>query len=318
MEAETRFRAMGSDVHVIVVGGTLHLLDIAHRFVDILEAKWSRFRPTSEISLLNEHAGGPVHVSGETLALVEHGVEGARVTGGRYDPTVLGAVVRAGYDRSFELLSEISSDGESSLGFGYDRIQIDRSHSTVALPPGVGFDPGGIGKGYAADLLVMELLSRGAAGVCANVGGDLRVQGAGPGGGSWTVGVEHPLAPESLQRIVLLNGAVATSTRTRRRWGPADDRRHHLIDPATGRPASSGLSSATAIAAEGWQAEVMAKGAFVAGLSEGLVMLASTGTEGILVDDSGTAYPSAGLHRFTESSLQEDVPVERIGVGAGR
>lgn len=316
MEAETRFRAMGSDVHVIAVGGSLHLLEVAREFVDMLEARWSRFRPTSEISLLNDQAGLPVQVSDETLALLERAVEGARVTGGRFDPTVLGAVVRAGYDRSFELLSESSSGGESPLGFGYERIQIDRRRSTVTLPVGVGFDPGGIGKGYAADLLVRELLSRGAAGACANVGGDLRVEGAGPGGGSWTIGIEHPLRSDIVQTISLASGAVATSTRTRRTWGPTADRRHHLIDPATGRPASSGLSSATVIAAEGWQAEVVAKGAYVAGLSEGLVMLASTGTDGLLIHDRGSAYPSFGFHRFAEVGAGEGAPVERIAVGA--
>ncbi len=118
MEAEARFRAMGSDVHVEVVGGPNHLLDMARDVIDSLEARWSRFRPASEVSLLNALGGKPVRVSPETVALVKRAIEGARVTGGRYDPTVLGAVLRAGYDRSFELLSDPSPSSPSSLGFG--------------------------------------------------------------------------------------------------------------------------------------------------------------------------------------------------------
>src|SRR5207244_3164987 len=145
MEAETRFRAMGSDVHVIVVGGSLSLLETARDLVEDLEARWSRFRPHSEVSQLNEHAGSPVPVSSETVALVLRAVEGARITDGRYDPTVLGAVLRAGYDRSFELLNEETLDGESSLSLGVEGIVIEDGSSTVTLPSGVGFDPGGIG-----------------------------------------------------------------------------------------------------------------------------------------------------------------------------
>ncbi len=301
MQAEARFPAMGTDVHVVVVGGSLDHLDTARELVDDLERRWSRFRPDSEISRLNEAGGRPVRVSAETLAMVRLALEGARITDGRFDPTVLGAVLRAGYDRSFERLTDTSRNGHSNLDFGFARIVVDEAASTVTLPSGVGFDPGGIGKGYAADLLVRELLSRGAAGVCANVGGDLRVEGQAPESGPWAVAVQHPFRGRPAGMIGLRSGAVATSSRVRRAWGPKDDRRHHLIDPATGLPARTGLAAATVIAAEGWQAEVVAKAAFVAGLSEGLFLLASTGTDGVLVDDRGALYPSLGFDRFTGS-----------------
>lgn len=130
------------------------------------------------------------------------------------------------------------------------------------------------------------------------MGGDLRVAGESPAGGPWTLAIEHPFPGRPIELIGLEDGAVATSTRTRRVWGPEGDRRHHLIDPSIGLPARTGLASATVIAAEAWQAEVVAKAAFVAGLSEGLVVLASTHTEGLLVDDRGSVYPSFGFSRF--------------------
>jgi thiamine biosynthesis lipoprotein len=305
---------MGTDVHVVVVGGSLDHLDTARELVDDLERRWSRFRPDSEISRLNEADGRAVRVSAETLALVRVALEGARSTDGRFDPTVLGAVLRAGYDRSFELLTDASPNGHSGLGFGFEGIAVDEEHSTVTLPPGVGFDPGGIGKGYAADLVVRELMARGAAGVCANVGGDLRVEGDAPEGGPWAVAVQHPFQGKHVGLIGLRSGAVATSSRVRRPWGPKDDQRHHLIDPATGLPARTGLATATVIAAEGWQAEVVAKAAFVAGLSEGLFLLASTGTDGVLVDDRGALYPSLGFDRFTGSTA---TPLRALATAGG-
>ncbi|HYT80105.1 MAG TPA: FAD:protein FMN transferase [Actinomycetota bacterium] len=206
MEAESRFRAMGSDVHVIIVGGSLRLLDLARELIDELEDRWSRFRSTSEISLLNDRAGTPVRMSAPTVELVQHALEGARITQGRYDPTVLGAVIRAGYDRTFELLSDESRGTDSPLRGGFEGIEVDAAASTVMLPRGVGFDPGGIGKGYAADLLVRELRRHGAAGVCVNVGGDLRADGEGPGSGAWTISIEHPLDPKATELIGLRAG----------------------------------------------------------------------------------------------------------------
>jgi FAD:protein FMN transferase len=303
MAAETRFHAMGSDVHVLVVGGPPSLLEVARELVEELERRWSRFRPTSEISRLNQFAGHPVRVSTETLTLVQRALDGARVTGGRYDPTVLGAVLRAGYDRSFELLGAgRSAGGSSTLGLGHRRVAVDAAGSSVTLPPGVGFDPGGIGKGYAADLLVDELLAGGAAGACANLGGDLRVEGAAPSGGAWVVSIGHPLRETPAATIGLRSGAVATSSRIRRAWGQGNERRHHLIDPATGAPTRSGLAAATVIAAAGWQAEVVAKAAFVAGVGEGLRLAEATGTAALLVDDLGATHPSAGFQRFTAPS----------------
>ena len=287
-------------VHLVMVGGSLSLLETARERVEDLERKWSRFRPTSEISLMNQMAGRPVRVSPETVTLVRLAIEGARLTGGRFDPTVLGAVLRAGYDRSFELLAGDAGDGSEGwpAESGYDEILVDQPSRTVMLPAHVGFDPGGIGKGYAADLVVAELLAQGASGVCANVGGDLRVAGEAPRRG-WTIAIEHPYRCGPVAVVALEAGAVATSTRTKRVWGPAGDRRHHLIDPATGAPAATGLASATILAAEAWQAEVVAKGAFLAGLSEGLFLVAATGTEGLLIDDKGSVYPSYGFDRFT-------------------
>jgi thiamine biosynthesis lipoprotein len=308
MEAEIRFPAMGSDAHVMIVGGSLALLDVARRYVEELEGRWSRFRPTSEISRMNDQAGRPVRVSADTLALVQRAVEGARRTEGQYDPTVLGAMLRAGYDRSFEFLSERSRGLPSELAFGYEGIAIDHAASSITLPPGVGFDPGGIGKGFAADLVVETLTAGGALGACANLGGDLRVVGESPGGDGWVVGIDHPSRGEPAATVALREGAVATSTQTRRTWGPQGASRHHLIDPATGRPAGVDVLSATAIAAEGWQAEVVAKAAFLGGVGRGLATIEALGADGMVVGSDGEVHSSRGFERFLAgpgSGLQE-------------
>ena len=145
MAAEARFRAMGSDAHVVIVGDPV-LLDVARRRVDDLEQRWSRFLPDSEISRLNRGRGAPLRVSRETIELVRRAVDGWQRTGGRFDPTVLGDLVRAGYDRPFEAVVVKPGVGVSALRRDCGGIRLDVDASTVQLPAHTGFDPGGIGK----------------------------------------------------------------------------------------------------------------------------------------------------------------------------
>ena len=303
--AETRFRAMGTEAHVIVVAADAGLLDLAERHVAWLEDRWSRFRAASDVSLMNAMAGMPVRVEPETALLVQLALEGYRLTEGRYDPTVLGAVVRAGYGRSYEQLGDAGADvlDAGLLERGASAIVVDEVAGTVTMPEGVGFDPGGIGKGLAADLVVGGLLAAGAAGAGVNLGGDVRVDGASPDDGGWLVGIEHPFRDEPTAVISLHGGAVATTSRVNRVLG-AERQRHHVIDPATGESAQTGLASATAIAAEGWQAEILAKAVFLAGATEGRRLLAGphttpwSGTTGLLVDDGGATVRLARLDRY--------------------
>src|SRR6266550_4563773 len=95
---------MGSDGHLIVVGGRHGLVHRARARIDELERRWSRFLPDSEVSELNRGAGHAVEVSPDTTELVERAVDAWRLSGASFDPTVLGDVLRAGYDRSFDEL----------------------------------------------------------------------------------------------------------------------------------------------------------------------------------------------------------------------
>jgi thiamine biosynthesis lipoprotein len=296
-----RFRAMGSDAHVIVVGGPAGLARRARDRIDDLERRWSRFRSDSEVSALTGRAGSRVAVSAETRLLVERAVDAWRLTGGAFDPTVLGAVLRAGYTRSFDE-GAITAPGSSSLLVGCTDISVDGAG--VRLPAGTGFDAGGIGKGLAADLVVGEVLSAGANGVCVNLGGDLRAEGEPPDGQAWTVAVEHPLVDAPLALLGLRAGAVATSTTLKRAWTIDGRTVHHLIDPATGQASDSDLALACVVAGEAWMAEVLAKAVLLRGSGRAFDLL-DAGVEAMIVDGAGRIATTPGLRRF---SGQEALP----------
>jgi thiamine biosynthesis lipoprotein len=286
---ETRLSTMGTRAHIAAVHGDAGLVeDAAARLAD-LHRMWTRFEPSSDISRINAHAGAPVAVSPETVLLVGLAVQARRETAGRFDPSVLPAVLAAGYDRDFAELTETSTgSGEAIPGVGCDGIVMDTAACTVTVPRGYAIDVGGIAKGLAADLLVADLLHSGAIGACVNIGGDLRAEGASPKPGGWIVGVEHPRAQFLLGCIRIKSGAVATTSRVRRSWGPADARRHHLIDPITGRSANTGVQAVTAVAPEGWRAEAVAKAAFLAGAHSGAALLEEHGLSGLLIRDDDT------------------------------
>jgi thiamine biosynthesis lipoprotein len=304
VDAQLEFRVMGTTAHVLVEAGSAAAaragVERAGEHLHELERRWSRFLPSSDVSILNAANGAPVIVHADTRLLVEHAVDGWYRTRGRFDPTVLDAIVALGYDRDFDAIDRGSPDPVPATipAPGCAGIVVDRVVGAVQLPHGAHFDPGGIGKGLAADLVAEELMRAGAHGVCVNVGGDLRVEGEAPGGAGWVVDLEHPITGESVVHLRLSAGAVASTWRTKRAWGTPDAPRHHLVDPATGASACSGLAGTAVIAARAWWAEVLAKAAFVDGPVGGRATIEEHGVSGYLVDDAGVVHEAGSVAVF--------------------
>jgi thiamine biosynthesis lipoprotein len=265
---------MGSEVHLIAVGpGATEALGAGEALVHDLEARWSRFRPDSELSQLNRAADRLVVLSGHTYELVERAVDAWWSTGGLFDPTVLDVLEASGYDRTFD---QVDGDGPAvarpvASNTGCAAIELVPTLSAVRLPRGVRLDLGGIGKGRAADLVAEAMIAAGAEGACANLGGDLRVIGEAPVSGGWVVDVDDRAV------VALASGAVATSSRAKRRWVRGGEEHHHLIDPRTATAARSGLVSVSVVAADATTADVVAKSAFVAGPREGALVVERAG-----------------------------------------
>ena len=268
--AEIRFEAMGTWAHVVVHGGPADGCERARRRIGDLERRWSRFLPDSEVSRLNGGRIAAAVVSRETALLLSRAAEANRLTGGRFDARVLAAVVAA----------------------GYDAVLVRKTHAPRGPSRTEGFDPGGIGKGLAADLVVEELRAAGAEGACVNLGGDLRVEGTPR---PWIIDVEDPCGgAASLVRLGLNRGAVATSSTLKRAWEGG----HHLIDPRTGDPAGSDAVAATAVAGTAWRAEALATAAVIAGVGDGLALLEAAGVTGLVVDRRGEVHHAPRLHPF--------------------
>jgi thiamine biosynthesis lipoprotein len=192
---------MGTVCHVVVREGPESLVSKAEEEVHRLERLWSRFRVDSEISRLNAADGAWVGLSSETLELLGRAEVAWRALGGWFDPFMGRELVAAGYDRDFHLLTPsghrptpVDTTGATASvapvrrhGNG-DASPLDLELGSARLRDGVAFDPGALGKGFAADVVSRQLLGSGAAGALVNLGGDLRARGAAPEGGwPWTI-----------------------------------------------------------------------------------------------------------------------------------
>jgi thiamine biosynthesis lipoprotein len=286
----TSFPAMGTSVTTLLPARSqLEGQDLVRGLFAEWEETLSRFRPESELSRLNGRAGETTTVSPLLYRVLARALEAAHATGGLYDPTLLGQLVRLGYDRSFDLLQAEQAMLEprtrpAAPGGGWRAIRLNAARREVTLPPGVGLDFGGIAKGMAVDAAIAALRAQGIAAALVNAGGDLALLGQLPNQAEWPVLVS---GRARTWVVGLAGGALATSGVARRHWLQGGRERHHLLDPRTGLPAETGLWSVSVAAARCAQAEVAAKVAFVLGPVAGASFLVEHGLPGLFTRVDG-------------------------------
>jgi thiamine biosynthesis lipoprotein len=293
------WRAVGTSCAAAVADGPAAdvALAAAREEVAACERELSRFDLASDLSRLNAAGGEWAPVGPRLLEALRLALRAREDTGGRFDPTVLPALVAAGYDRSFELLEERPAGTADGWRAGTE-ISLDESVARARLEPGTAVDLGGIGKGYAADraLAAMRAACPDLAGGLVDLGGDIAVFGESPEGGPWLVAVADPRRlGNTLAVLALEKGGVATSGRDARRFGPARSL-HHLIDPETGEPALAGPLTVTVVGPDATAAEVHATTLAIAGLGEAeAYVVERSRISALYVPHSGPALPLGDL-----------------------
>lgn len=258
------FRAMGTSCAVAAAAGpgqthrARRALAAARAEVEACERALSRFDPASDLCRLNRAGGSWTWVDERLAAALALAVRAREDTDGRFDPTILPALVAAGYDRSFDELEPRAPRVAADWRAGGE-IEVDLAAGRARIERGTAVDLGGIGKGFSAGraLDAMRAAWPELPGGLVDLGGDLAFAGRPPEGGPWRVGVEDPRSGGSLGELQLLGGGVATSGRDRRRFGPSRSL-HHLIDPGTGAPAAAGPLAVTVVARDAAAAEAHA------------------------------------------------------------
>lgn len=306
-----QFRGMGSTVVVEITDGAPGHLMLARDRLAFLEARWSRFRPHSDLTRLNAAQGNPTVVDPATLTLLEAMVHAYTLTDGSFDPTLLTPLVRLGYAASVHdpsLVTELPP-GAQHRGF-IKGLSVDVNELTAQLPPGTIIDAGGLGKGLAADMVAELLLDNGVGGAMVAVGGDVRVLGESPDPDGWRVPMDAAFQPDAhVATVVLRTGALGSSGTLRRSWVTADGTSaHHVLDPANGLPLPGGFDApvhATVLAPTAVEAEMHATMAIVRGAPNALPRLQQDGLAARLVYGSGRAYTNAAWESVVQSDQWE-------------
>ncbi len=240
------------------------------RELDLVDRACSRFRADSELTRVNESAGAPVRVTPYLLDALERAIDAAAETAGVVDPTVGRALRLNGYDQTFARVR--LRDGsvfapQASRARRWRRLEIDRERQTVTVPADVELDLGATAKAFAADRAARAAADETSCGVLVSLGGDIAVSGDPPLGG-WSVGLadDHAAEPhESMPRVAIGAGGIATSSTTVRCWRTTDGERHHIVDPRTGTSAETPWRTVTVAAASCLDANTASTAALVLG-----------------------------------------------------
>lgn len=228
-----------------------------------LEKQLSRTDPDSEVSRLNASAGEPVEVGEDLGTLLELASYYHGSTGGAFNIAVAPVVSAWGFtEDSFRVPSQAELDRLLPL---VDSSQVsvtpsldsngDGPKAMVTLGPGQAIDLGGIAKGYAADKIVKVLREHDVPRANINLGGNVLAYGDRPDGTPWRVGIQDPARADEQNAfagvLALTDSFAVTSGGYQRYFEEGGKRYHHIIDPSTGYPADSGLTSVTVVAGLG-------------------------------------------------------------------
>ena len=306
--ADLRYRSRGLGTLLeIVVAAPSVLLDavrILEEEVARIDAAASRFRADSEISRLHRFAGRPVVVSDTLFSALDAALAMAEATDGAVDPTVGDAMCRLGYDRDFSLVAPgVSGELPAPTPVpGWRCVVLDRSRSSVLVPPGVALDLGATAKAWTADRVAARVAATLGVGVLVALGGDVAIGGEAPEAG-FAVGVTDRCTDDpSAETVALRTGGLATSGTVVRRWRLGDSEVHHIVDPTTGLPALTPWRVVSVAAASCLGANAAATAAMVMGRS-GWDWLQSRGLPARLVDTAGRVWRTAGWPGVTPDRL---------------
>lgn len=292
------FFAMDTVMTVSADGADRKMLDACEAEVQRLEGMMSVTNPSSEIARLNEQ--GRAELSDEAALVLGCGLDVAAITG-TLDVTLY-PVVRAwgfttgdyrvpGDDEIRALLSEV------------DWRRVSLEGNTASIPGGFMVDLGALAKGYTSDRLAAILRNGGVESALIDLGGNIYALGEKPDGSAWRIGIRDPEdGAEYVGAVAVRDCAVVTSGSYERNFTGPDGRVYgHIFDPATGRPAESGLLSATIVGPCGLHCDAFSTALYVMGPEKAAALLpglkgdSGYDIQAVLVDENHELWISEGL-----------------------
>jgi FAD:protein FMN transferase len=278
------------------------ILEEMCRRLHLYEHRFSANDPASELGALNRAAGRyPVRVHPQLYELIALGVEHSLAPDSMLN-VAIGPLVqlwRIGFsDARVPSPSEIEAALELT---DPTRIELDERGSRVHLDrPGMKLDLGALAKGYVADLLLGHLQEQDVRSAMINLGGNVLTYGPSPhqADGRWRVGLRHPKHPgdQVIGSVSVEDRSVVTSGVYQRQLSKDGRTFHHLLDPRTGYPIESDVTSLTIVSRRSVDGEIWTSRLFGLDGPEILRTIdAQPETSAVVITDDLRLYASGAL-----------------------
>ncbi|ASP47188.1 FAD:protein FMN transferase [Cognaticolwellia beringensis] len=261
------FQAMASPCEVLIANSdgklALTLGELVAKEVWRIEDKYSRYKPTSVCSVINESRGKAIAIDQETYLLLNFADTCYQLSEGVFDITsgVLRQVWQ--FDGSDNIPS-VDAVKKVIANMGWHKVSFDEQQ--IVMPENMEIDFGGIGKEYAVDRAMIIANEFTDLPVLVNLGGDLAANKPRKDNVPWQVGIEHPGFIERKPMVVsLLQGALATSGDAKRFLLKDHVRYSHILNAKTGWPIEMAPRSITVVAPQCIQAGILATLALMQG-----------------------------------------------------
>ena len=294
-ERERTVFAMDTVMNIKLYGGSDAVLDSAEKEIIRLDNLLSRGKADSDISKINSNTA--CTVSSDTAELLSRAVEICSLTDGSFDMTIAPVMDLWGF---FDGDFYVPTDAELAkvlAEVNYKDIALDGDN--VKNPTLKQVDLGGIAKGFTSDRVAQLLTQNGVKSAVISLGGNVHALGTQPNGEKWNIAVQDPFDSGAIAGAVRVSdSAVITSGGYQRNFERDGVLYHHIIDPKTGKPANSGLSSVTVIGKSGVLADGLSTSLFVMGLEKGGRFLQNNpqlDVDAVLIDNGGKIYVTAGI-----------------------
>ncbi len=268
---------------------------ISKAFAEIqrIDDLFTSYRPAGEVFKINHQTDTLFVVDSEVFKLMRTSDSLWSLSNGAFDVSLEALTHAWGFDGDNPAIPTIDSIEHAAEHSGWGNVNL-LAESKILRRKAVAFNFGAIAKGYAVDKAIDVLKQTGINDALVNAGGEIKGLG-----NNWLVGVRHPRNPQALLTKLKLKGkAVATSGDYEQYFEINGIRYHHIINPATGYPAT-GLQSVTVVADNDTWADGVSTAVFVLGLDEGMKLIESLNdTEALLVDSNGRQKISSGFTKF--------------------
>ncbi|MBQ9743046.1 MAG: FAD:protein FMN transferase [Ruminococcus sp.] len=239
-------------------------LDAAKKEIYRLEKLFSVTNEESDISKLNLANGEATAVSEDTYELIKKAVLCAKLTEGRFDPTIYNVLKLWGFTTGNHSVPNEKDLDEALTSVNYKNIQLKKDN-TISVTNSSQIDLGGIAKGYIADKAAQAMEACGIDYGIISLGGNVRTVGHKSSGESFSVGIKAPESNDYFATINTDDLSVITSGAYQRNFTENGKTYHHIIDPATGHPATSDAKSVTIIGKDGAMCDALSTAIFIGG-----------------------------------------------------